>query len=146
MTHFVTGEHMAELSIAEAARRVSKSRKTLYRLMDSGKLSFSIDANSKRVIDESELCRVFSDVCQSVSCDTVSESVSESVSDSVKEYKSVVSALAAQLDAALERERWLRTRLEEVERERAALAQRLLPPADEDKKPPHKSWWRRLFG
>ena len=142
MTHFVTGEHMAELSIAEAARRVSKSRKTLYRLMDSGKLSFSIDANSKRVIDESELCRVFSDVCQSVSCDTVSESVS----DSVKEYKSVVSALAAQLDAALERERWLRTRLEEVERERAALAQRLLPPADEDKKHPHKSWWRRLFG
>ena len=142
MTHFVTGAHMAELSIAEAARRVSKSRKTLYRLMDSGKLSFSIDANSKRVIDESELCRVFSDVCQSVSCDTVSESVS----DSVKEYKSVVSALAAQLDAALERERWLRTRLEEVERERAALAQRLLPPADEDKKPPHKSWWRRLFG
>ena len=72
--------------------------------------------------------------------------VSDSVSDSVKEYKNVVSALAAQLDAALERERWLRNRLDEVERERSALAQRLLPPAEEDKKPQRKSWWRRLFG
>lgn len=114
--------------------------------MDSGKLSFSIDANGKRVIDESELCRVFPDVCQTVSCDTDVSHVSDSVSDSVKGYKNVVSALAAQLDAALERERWLRTRLEEVERERAALAQRLLPPADDDKKPPRKSWWRLLFG
>ena len=67
------------------------------------------------------------------------------VSESVEGYKNTVSALTTQLEAALEREKWLRNRLDEVERERAELAHRLLPPG-EDAKAPRKSWWRRLFG
>ena len=132
------GGHMGELSITDAARMVGKPRKSLYRLMDSGKLSFSKDATGKRVIDESELCRVFPNECQSVTS-------ANPVSESVEGYKNTVSALTTQLEAALEREKWLRNRLDEVERERAELAHRLLPPG-EDAKAPRKSWWRRLFG
>ena len=134
---------MGELSITDAARMVGKPRKSLYRLMDSGKLSFSKDATGKRVIDESELCRVFPDECQSVT------SVNP-VSESVEGYKNTVSALTTQLEAALEREKWLRNRLDEVERERAELAHRLLPPGKDANAPqadaPRNSWWRRLFG
>ena len=132
------GGFMADISVADAARMTGKPRKSLYRLMDSGKLSFTKDATGKRVIDESELCRVFPEMCQSVSR-------VNPVSESVEGYKNTVSALTTQLEAALEREKWLRNRLDEVERERAELAHRLLPPG-EDAKAPRKSWWRRLFG
>jgi len=137
---------MAEISVADAARMTGKPRKSLYRLMDSGKLSFTKDATGKRVIDESELCRVFPNACHSVSGP-------EPVSERVEGYGEVVSALTAQLEAALEREKWLRNRLDEVERERAELAHRLLPPGqdvsditDEKKDARRVSWWRRIFG
>lgn len=129
---------MAEISVAEAARRVGKTRKTLYRLRDSGKLSFTKNTMGKCVIDEAELARVFPDTCQSESCDSP-------VSKNDKVHEKAVSALTQQLEAALEREKWLRTRLEEVERERSALAQRLLPPGTESVST-RKPWWRRIFG
>ena len=111
--------------------------------MDSGKLSFSKNATGKRVIDESELCRIFPNECQSVAG-------ANPVSESVERYADAVSALTTQLEAALEREKWLRNRLDEVERERAELAHRLLPPGKDANAPqadaPRNSWWRRLFG
>ena len=58
------------------------------------------------------------------------------VNSNVEGYKSVVLALTNQLEAALERERWLHSRLE-VERERAVLAQRLLPLGNRGKKSHH---------
>lgn len=130
---------MAEITVAEAARRVGKTRKTLYRLRDSGKLSFTKNTLGKCVIDESELARVFPTECQINPCDSP-------VSGSDNVYANAVTALTQQLEESLEREKWLRARLEEVERERAALAQRLLPPGNTESAQTRKSWWQRIFG
>jgi hypothetical protein len=48
-----------KLSISEAARRAGVRRNTLYRKLDSGRLSREIDPDGKPVIDLAELCRVY---------------------------------------------------------------------------------------
>lgn len=58
-----------------------------------------------------------------------------------------VARLEAELDAAREREAWLRQRVEEAEAERRELVARVplaLPAASDTQK--RRSWWRRLFG
>jgi hypothetical protein len=50
---------MAQVSISEAARLSRRSRTTLYRYKDEGKLSFSVDSQGNPVIDTAELIRVF---------------------------------------------------------------------------------------
>ena len=150
------GAKMKILTVAEAARLVGKDRKTLYRMMDSGQLSFNVQINGRKGIDPAELWRVFP---KSVPCHS-NESVSHNATDvtdatekrdnseTFSETNSVA-ILQAQLDAALAREKvalereqaamererqavaretWLRERLAESERERLDLAHRLLPP------------------
>ena len=50
---------MANHNIQEAIRLTGKSRKTLYRYMDAGKLSYGIGVDGRRWFDTSELMRVF---------------------------------------------------------------------------------------
>lgn len=50
---------MTQLSISEAAKRVGRSPKTLYRLVSQGVLSATTDENGKKQLDTSELLRVF---------------------------------------------------------------------------------------
>ena len=147
------GLHMDDLNIAEAARQTGKDRKTIYRLMKSGKLSFKVTADGRRVIDPAELGRVFPDAAARHGTGTAA-SDSETCPGTAKASHSLseashVAILQAQLDAALarekvalerekaamererqavEREAWLRERLAESERERIELSHRLLPP------------------
>lgn len=50
---------MAKVSVAEAAKLTGKSIKTIYRHIDTGKLSSSQDDNGCKSIDISELQRVY---------------------------------------------------------------------------------------
>ena len=50
---------MAKISISEAARLTGKSRTTLYRLMSTGKLSTCTGEKNEKMLDTSELLRVF---------------------------------------------------------------------------------------
>ena len=121
--------------------------------MKSGKLSFKVTADGRRVIDPAELWRVFPKSAPCHNKGTVPQDTTEATerggnSEAFSET-SPVAILQAQLDAALarekvalereqaamererqavERETWLRERLAESERERLDLAHRLLPP------------------
>lgn len=50
---------MAKVGAQRAAELTGKSKSTIQRAMNSGKLSFEIDNNNRRIIDVSELERVF---------------------------------------------------------------------------------------
>lgn len=50
---------MAKVGAQRAAVLTGKSKSTIQRAMNSGKLSYSLDQNNRRVIDVSELERVF---------------------------------------------------------------------------------------
>lgn len=53
---------MAKVSISEAARLARKSRTTLHRLIKTGELSVSTGDRNAKMIDISELSRVFPDL------------------------------------------------------------------------------------
>lgn len=50
---------MAKVGAQRAAELTGKSKSTVQRAMNSGKLSYELDANKRRIIDVSELERVF---------------------------------------------------------------------------------------
>lgn len=51
--------NMAKISISEAAKLIGKNRSTLYRHINSGKLSKHFDNNNNPLLDTSELSRVY---------------------------------------------------------------------------------------
>ncbi len=53
---------MAKVSISEAARLAGKSRTILHRLIKTGELSVSTGDRNAKMIDVSELLRVFPDL------------------------------------------------------------------------------------
>ena len=50
---------MAKHNIQDAMKLTGKSRRTFYRFMESGRLSYSIELDNRRYFDTSELMRVF---------------------------------------------------------------------------------------
>ena len=52
---------MPKFSISDAAKRAKVKRTTLYRKIDKGEISADIDAHGTKVIDASELLRVYPD-------------------------------------------------------------------------------------
>lgn len=57
---------MAKVSISEAARLTGKSRTTLHRLIKAGELSTCSGARNAKMVDISELIRVFGDISKPV--------------------------------------------------------------------------------
>jgi hypothetical protein len=55
---------MTQHSISEAAKLVSRDRKTLYRFIKDGRLSATQDATGARQVETSELMRVFGELKQ----------------------------------------------------------------------------------
>ena len=53
---------MSKVSISEASRLTNKTRKTIYKYIQDGLLTVSMDTQGKKVIDISELIRVFGDI------------------------------------------------------------------------------------
>ena len=67
---------MAKVSISEAARLAGKSRTTLHRLIKTGELSTCAGVRNSKMIDISELIRVFGDISAPVT-EQYSEQASE---------------------------------------------------------------------
>ena len=68
---------MAKVGAQRAAELTGRSKSTIQRSMNSGKLSFEVDANGRRLIDASELDRVFGLLPQSGGSSAAQESSSQ---------------------------------------------------------------------
>ena len=87
---------MAKVSISEAARLTGKSRTTLHRLIKTGELSTCYGERNTRMVDVSELLRVFG---------TLEQRPAEQVSGQVNEQTDTgVSAQSEQVIAQLRQE------------------------------------------
>lgn len=135
--------YIMKLNISEAARASNKSRKTLYRHMKSGKLSYENDTLGNRVIDVSELHRVYQDIemgelksdTVDMSPDTVS--MSQSATPSIEALKIRLELVEQQLK--LEREE--KQRLLAIIESQAESMKQLAPPKNTQK----YNWLQRLF-
>lgn len=68
---------MAKVGAQRAAELTGRSKSTIQRAMNSGKLSFEIDGNGRRLIDASELDRVFGLLPQGAGAAPAQESSSQ---------------------------------------------------------------------
>jgi chromosome segregation ATPase len=73
---------MAKVGAQRAAELTGRSKSTVQRSMNSGKLSFEIDANGRRLIDVSELDRVFGLLPQGAGNGNASPAMQETTSQS----------------------------------------------------------------
>lgn len=89
---------MACHSITEAATMAGVNRRTIYRYIKSGKLSATVTADKKTVIDTSELLRVFGSLSLPVTeeCPTGSH-------DTPPEYVTLLLSEMSQMRAEIER-------------------------------------------
>lgn len=125
---------MAKVGVSEAAQLVGKSRQTLYRLMDQGKLAFDSELivgrtgeggkdDYSRVIDVAELQRVFGELSHGDS-NADSQKLHHETRESDNNYKVLEVELKAarealrdredQLREAKDREDWLKKQVEEL--------------------------------
>lgn len=124
---------MAQVSIAEAARLTGKSRRTIERHFESGKLSFTLNVAGVRQVEISELTRVYGSLSQTVArhvvatCQTVSH---DTVAPDTTEIRQRLAVLEAE-------NKLLRERIEDKDKHIANIMGLL-----EHKKPSPSSWWQ----
>ncbi len=103
---------MTKLNVTRAAKASGLTRTTLYRKMEAGQLSFTLDGTGGRLIDTAELGRL---VGHPVDPDTVTGGVQRNVKDTGKDApqdSDLVALLKEQLAHEREQSRWLRDQLE----------------------------------
>lgn len=98
---------MAKVGAQRAADLTGKSKSTIQRAMNSGKLSYEMDANNRRIIDVSELERVFglsSPAQSNTAANTSVEAELKKATDMIEmeRMKMKIKALEDQLDTAKE--------------------------------------------
>ncbi|ELY4083020.1 helix-turn-helix domain-containing protein [Cronobacter sakazakii] len=104
---------MAKVSISEAARLTGKSRTTLHRLIKTGELSTCAGVRNSKMIDISELIRVFGEISAPVTeqhsdqafeqrvtvPDTANEQMINSLKQEVEHLRTLVSAQESHIDS-----------------------------------------------
>ncbi|SYE07185.1 Excl1 protein [Klebsiella pneumoniae] len=132
---------MARVSISEAARLVKVSRPTIYKMINSGKLSYtSVVKHGKaiKVIDTSELIRVFGSldgVIDTVKYDVKSDAESTSINSvGLHDLQHRIALLEAENDGLKG------ARDEHIDSLRQAM--QLLEHKREPSSPPHSPWWK----
>jgi len=92
---------MAKVGAQRGAVLTGKSKSTIQRAMNSGKLSYELDQNGRRVIDVSELERVFG-IQQQSSLEPTTQVASTHVEDAVEKerLRMQVKMLEQQIDTA----------------------------------------------
>jgi polyhydroxyalkanoate synthesis regulator phasin len=130
---------MAKVSISEAARLTGKSRTTLHRLIKAGELSTCSGARNAKMVDISELIRVFGDISKPVQEQpfeqvpeqrvtlppALSEQMVSSLKQEVEHLRTLVSAQESHIDS-------LKQSLQLLEHKKD-MQQPLPPPA---------KWWQ----
>ena len=131
---------MARVSISEAARLVKVSRPTIYKMINSGKLSYtSVVKHGKgiKVIDTSELIRVFGSldgVIDDVKSDAESTGVNSVGLHDLQHRIALLEAENVGLKGAV------KARDEHIDSLRQAM--QLLEHKNEPSSPPHSPWWK----
>lgn len=124
---------MAQLSISAAARAVGKDRGTIHRYIKTGKLSMSKDAAGNKVIETSELLRVFGSLTGDGNKGGVATTVATPGENSNTQHvlEATLELLKEQLKVSQERETRLLAMLEHEQESRRELERRLLPPGSD---------------
>jgi DNA-binding LacI/PurR family transcriptional regulator len=106
---------MSKVSITQAAKLAKISRSTLYnKYINTGMISVET-VEDKKLIDMSELFRVFNNNITQDSNDTPINTVADSVEQAGNTAKDrIISLLEKQLQEAKEREEWLKAQLEKT--------------------------------
>ena len=131
---------MARVSISEAARLVKVSRPTIYKMINSGKLSYTSvvkHGKSIKVIDTSELIRVFGSldgVIDDVKSDAESTGINSVGLHGLQHRIALLEAENDGLKGAV------KARDEHIDSLRQAM--QLLEHKHEPSSPPHSPWWK----
>jgi len=125
---------MAKVSVAEAAKLTGKSIKTIYRHIDTGKLSSSQNNNNSKSIDTSELQRVYGSI--KIQNENV---INPQMSDTENNNDNQVRQLLQQENEMLKK------LLDEKENHIASLKQAMLL-LEHKKQEKSVSWLHRLLG
>lgn len=110
---------MAKVGAQRAAVLTGKSKSTIQRAMNSGKLSFELDQNKRRVIDVSELERVFGIKQQSL----------QQPAEATVSAKPAISS-ASDIEAAVEQER-MKMQIKMLEQQLSTAEDRIEDLADQ---------------
>ncbi|HDZ0800694.1 TPA: helix-turn-helix domain-containing protein [Klebsiella pneumoniae] len=131
---------MARVSISEAARLVKVSRPTIYKMINSGKLSYTSvvkHGKSIKVIDTSELIRVFGSL-DGVIDDVKSDAESTGINSvGLHDLQHRIALLEAENDGL---KGAVKARDEHINSLRQAM--QLLEHKHEPSSPPHSPWWK----
>ena len=131
---------MARVSISEAARLVKVSRPTIYKMINSGKLSYTSvvkHGKSIKVIDTSELIRVFGSL-DGVIDDVKSDAESTGINSvGFHDLQHRIALLEAENDGL---KGAVKARDEHIDSLRQAM--QLLEHKREPSSPPHSPWWK----
>jgi len=125
---------MAKVSVAEAAKLIGKSVKTIYRHIETGKLSSYQNDNGSKSIDTSELQRVYGDI--KISNENVRAS---QMSETENQNDTQIRQLLQQENEMLKQ------LLDEKEKHISSLKQAMLLLEHKKEERPI-SWFARIFG
>ena len=133
---------MSIVTINEAANLVGKSIKTIYRHIESGKLSCVIDDNGRKVVDMAELVRVYG-----LDLSLIENDNKVSMSDNGNGVENNIIHLEKEIELLkmllVEKDKLLN----EKDQRNADLKQGLMLLEDKTKiEQPKQSWIGRLFG
>ena len=133
---------MSIVTINEASNLVGKSTKTIYRHIDSGKLSCVIDDNGRKVVDMAELVRVYG-----LDLSLIENDNKVSMSDNGNGVENNIIHLEKEIELLkmllVEKDKLLN----EKDQRNADLKQALMLLEDKTKiEQPKQSWIGRLFG
>lgn len=145
---------MPKLNMSQAARAAGKSRKTLYRHIENGRLSVEKDATDNPVVDVSELQRVYGELNLAATGNTVGQD-RDMPHEATGSAQHEIELLKLRLEMA-ERERDTECeRREQSDEERHRLlaiietqTKQLAAPKEPNEEQPHPlpSFWGRFFG
>lgn len=127
-----------QVKLQRAADLTGKSRSTIHRAMEKGRVSFTTSEDGERVIDVAELERAFGLLPQ--------DDTAHTVSDSGDRHAMELLELRSQLTLERERTRMLEERVDDLREERDAWrnqATGLL--TDQRQKEVSLPFWRRMF-
>ena len=146
---------MSKLGLIKAAEATGKSPSTIHRAMKAGRLSYEVNDHGERIIDASELFRVF----PPKSAGDSPEPLHTSNANDVARHDAQLIRLEVELRAAQEKIAVLEQLLDELRQERHLERQEkerllsilerqtmLLPkPQEQDAASPPPTWWQRWF-
>ena len=133
---------MSIVTINEASNLVGKSIKTIYRHIDSGKLSCVIDDNGRKMVDISELVRIYG-----LDLTLAKKDNGVSMSERGNEVENDIALLEKEIELLKMLLSEKDKLLNEKDQRNADLKQALMLIEDKNKVgQPRKSWFGRVFG